>query len=91
MVTHYWVSPKGYYYKYTPQKKVRRISEDAYNSKPWYPQKANKVYYYCTKDRKYKKAVVVDVHYDDKIPFYTIKVDEKEKQTELNRLKPRDV
>tara|TARA_B100000282_G_scaffold294365_1_gene271401 strand:+ start:1429 stop:1638 length:210 start_codon:yes stop_codon:yes gene_type:complete len=49
-------------------------------------QKGEKVWY--TKDNKVYEAEIKIIHYDDKVPYYTIYIPETkiEKQTIINRL-----
>ena len=49
-------------------------------------QKGEKVWY--TKDNKVYEAEIKAIHYDDKVPYYTIYITETktEKQTIVNRL-----
>ena len=68
--------------------KEKSISNRNRNRKKDYLKKGNKVQYNSSEGFFISYATILDIHYDDKKPYYTIKIldDNREIQTEGNRL-----
>tara|TARA_B100001093_G_scaffold417043_1_gene407885 strand:+ start:186 stop:494 length:309 start_codon:yes stop_codon:yes gene_type:complete len=72
--------------KKTREKFLKSVKN--HNRKKDYLKKGNKIQYNSSEGFFVSYATILDIHYDDKKPYYTIKIldDNREIQTEGNRL-----